>query len=195
LYPGASVTNSLLTTSSLFGAGAGAHPAGAMNPSLLFNAQLALASQNPFFSHFHALNNQQQQQQQNHSLKAASALASGMHRFAPYSLPIVPHSLANSSSLGSAFDAVLPSLSNRGSSPSSPSLQKIKSPSLSPKSDKSLLSPQQLSSASANSTLNELKSMEKMVNGLDSTASANNNFRQSAEDSNNSINDANVNSK
>lgn len=203
LYPGASVANPLLTTSSLFGAGAAGHPAGAMNPSLLFNAQLALASQNPFFSHFHALNNHQQHQQ-NHSLKAA-ALASSVHRFAPYSLPIVPPNLVNSSSLGSAFDAVLPSLSNRGSSPSSPGLQKIKSPSLSPKSDKSLSSPQQLSSATANSTLNELKSMEKMVNGLESTtttatvaaasATTNNNFRRASDDNNISVNDVNGNSK
>lgn len=171
----------MLTTSSLFGTGAGTHPAAGMNPSLLFNAQLALASQNPFFSHaYHALSSQQQQQQQNHHLKAA-ALASGVHRFAPYSLPLVPPSLANSSPLGSAFDAVLPNLSNRCSSgASSPNLQKVKSPSLSPKSDKSLLSPK---IPTTNSTLNELKSMEKMVNGLESNAATNNfsSFKQIEE--------------
>lgn len=193
LYPGASVANPLLTTSSLFGA---SHTAAAMNPSLLFNAQLALASQNPFLSHaYHALNSHQQQAAQpasphnhhHHHLKAA-ALASGVHRFAPYPLPLVPPSLSSSASGGSAFDAVLPGLSSRaggggGSGPSSPSLHStklVRSPSVSPKSDKSAatLSPKMAgsgatpTSASGGTTLNELKSMEKMVNGLDSSSSA-----------------------
>lgn len=165
-----------------------------MNPSLLFNAQLALASQNPFFSHaYHALNSHQQQQ--NHHLKAA-ALASGVHRFAPYSLPLVPPGLTSNSSIGSAFDTVLPNLSNRGSSPSSPSLQssnKVKSPSVSPKSDKSQLSPKLPSSVSNNSPLNELKSIEKMVNGLESKSNFIN-FKQT-DDNSVSSNDVNGNSK
>lgn len=177
LYSGA--TNPLLTTSSLFGTGASAHPATSMNPSLLFNAQLALASQNPFFSHaYHVLNNQQQQ---NHHLKAA--IASGVHRFAPYKLPLVPSTLTNNStSVGSAFDAVLPSLSTRGSSPSSPNVQtKVKSPSVSPKSDKSSLLSPKLSASS--STLNELKSMEKMVNGLKTNSANFSNYKQCDENS------------
>ncbi|XP_065201564.1 optomotor-blind protein-like isoform X3 [Planococcus citri] len=193
LYPGVAA-NPLLSSSPLFGTGAGTHPATGMNPSLLFNAQLALASQNPFFSHaYHALNSHQQQQ--NHHLKAA-ALASGAHRFAPYSLPIVPPGLTSNSSIGSAFDAVLPNLSNRGSSPSSPTLQssnKVKSPSVSPKSDKSLMSPKLSSSASNNSPLNELKSIEKMVNGLESKSNFIN-FKPSDENSVSS-NDVNGNSK
>lgn len=181
LYPGASVANPLLTTSGLFGAG---HPAAGMNPSLLFNAQLALASQNPFLSHaYHALNSHQQAAQpasphNHHHLKAAS-LASGVHRFAPYPLPLVPPSLSSSASGASAFDAVLPGLSSRagGSSPSSPSLHStklVRSPSVSPKSDKSAtLSPKMTgATTAAASSLNELKSMEKMVNGLDSSSAA-----------------------
>lgn len=208
-YPGASVGNPLLTTSSLFGAGA-AHPAAGMNPSLLFNAQLALASQNPFLSHaYHALNSHQQQAAQpasphnHHHLKAA-ALASSVHRFAPYPLPLVPPSLSSSASGGSAFDAVLPGLSSRagagGSSPSSPSLHStklVRSPSVSPKSDKSAatLSPKMAGSGAtpttASGTLNELKSMEKMVNGLDSSSSAAFAFGKHGDENSVSSNDLN----
>nr|XP_049464274.1 optomotor-blind protein isoform X4 [Anopheles coluzzii] len=68
--------------------------AAAMNPSLLFNAQLALAAQHPaFFGHYSG-----------HSPTSPLHGLKG-HRFSPYSLP---------SGLGSAFDAVTPGSNSAG---------------------------------------------------------------------------------
>ncbi|XP_052871979.1 optomotor-blind protein [Anopheles cruzii] len=68
--------------------------AAAMNPGLLFNAQLALAAQHPaFFGHYSG-----------HSPTSPLHGLKG-HRFSPYSLP---------SGLGSAFDAVTPGSNSAG---------------------------------------------------------------------------------
>lgn len=69
------------------------NPAAAMNPGLLFNAQLALAAQHPaLFGHYSG-----------HSPSSPLHGLKG-HRFSPYSLP----------GLGSAFDAVTPGSNSGG---------------------------------------------------------------------------------
>lgn len=135
------------------------HPG--FNPGLLFNAQLALAAQHPaLFGHYSG-----------HS-PSSPLNALKNHRFSPYSLP---------SGLGSAFDAVTPGSNSGGprslsSSPrprassSSPPNRPI---SVSPSSPAPILSQ---SGKPASNSPSELKSIEKMVNGLDvqPTASINN---------------------
>lgn len=171
LYPGTSGGHPLLAPgpplSSLF-TGAAAHHGG-VTPSLLFNAQLALAAQHPaaFFSHAAAYSAAAGLAPHHHShqLKAA-ALASGVHRFAPYTLPVAPPSLVGGSPLGSAFETVTPGTT-------SPSLQAVSSPPpavpTSPDLDKRPTSPLKRTSplTDSGSTASELKSIEKMVNGLE----------------------------
>lgn len=128
----------------------GAHTPG-MNPSLLFNAQLALAAQHPaLFSHYQNLAHPNP-----HHLSPTSPLHNhlkGGHRFTPYTLP------TSNAGVGSAFETVTPrSLS---SSPSG----KIRGGSISPPPVRpSTASPKPETAASPN----DLKSIEKMVNGLD----------------------------
>ncbi|XP_073998871.1 optomotor-blind protein-like isoform X2 [Rhodnius prolixus] len=119
-----------------------------VTPSLLFNAQLALASQaHPAFfgqaaaaaayttglssPHAHSIS---------HSLKT--------HRFSPYTLP--PPSLVGGSPVGSAFETVTPGSGACSPKPPTP-------PPTTPSPPKS----------HENSTASELKSIEKMVNGLE----------------------------
>lgn len=164
LYPGAGGGHPLLGGPghplSLFGA---AHHTG-VSPSLLAFNTLALA-QHPFFNHAAAYSAAAGlgPHPHSHSLKAA-ALASGVHRFAPYSLPVTPHSLVGGSPLGSAFETVTPGTTSPSlsvqpvTSPppgaSSPSVDRHAARSSSPKPE-------------GGSTASELKSIEKMVNGLD----------------------------
>lgn len=131
--------------------------AAAMNPGLLFNAQLALAAQHPaLFGHYSA-----------HSATSPLHGLKG-HRFSPYSLP---------GSFGSAFDAVTPGANSSGprslSSSPHPRATSNSPPrpvSVSPTPRKTQSSPQssthpaQVISASSPS---ELKSIEQMVNGLE----------------------------
>lgn len=132
----------------------GAHGPG-MNPSLLFNAQLALAAQHPaLFSHY---SNLAHPNPHGHHLSPTSPLHNhlkGGHRFTPYTLP----NPVGSSPLGSAFETVTPrSLSN------SPSGGKVRGGSVSPPLRPNSASPKP---ETANSP-SDLKSIEKMVNGLD----------------------------
>ncbi|XP_014260091.1 optomotor-blind protein isoform X2 [Cimex lectularius] len=144
--------------------GAGGHPVLAPGPpltslfsshhgvtsSLLFNAQLALAAQHPaaFFGQAAAAYTAGlSPHAHSHSLKAAS-LASGVHRFSPYSLP--PPSIVGGSPIGSAFETVAPGSGACSPKPPTPP-PTTPSP---PKTDTS-------------STASELKSIEKMVNGLE----------------------------
>lgn len=146
LYPGASPP---------FGPPLGLLHNPGVNPSLLFNAQLALAAQHPaLFSHYSHLAHSP------HSLNPNSALhhqLKGGHRFAPYTLP---NNTVGSSPLGSAFETVTPgsqrSLSN---SPAGKGTQESLSPPLRPGSTSP--KPETASSPS------DLKNIEKMVNGLD----------------------------
>ncbi|CAH0392573.1 unnamed protein product [Bemisia tabaci] len=153
--------------------GGGGAAAAAAHPSLLFNAQLALAAQHPaLFSHAAAaaygLSTAHHQATAAHHLKAANS-----HRFSPYPLPLsLPPSTLSSLSTGSAFETVQPK-SRASSSPPPVQSSKHKSASSSPLSTASLLhSPKSTSgdstpaTAAANSS--ELKSIEKMVNGLES---------------------------
>nr|XP_018914132.1 PREDICTED: optomotor-blind protein isoform X3 [Bemisia tabaci] len=173
LYQGAGGGHPLLSPgpplSSLFSSAAAA----AAHPSLLFNAQLALAAQHPaLFSHAAAaaygLSTAHHQATAAHHLKAANS-----HRFSPYPLPLsLPPSTLSSLSTGSAFETVQPK-SRASSSPPPVQSSKHKSASSSPLSTASLLhSPKSTSgdstpaTAAANSS--ELKSIEKMVNGLES---------------------------
>lgn len=143
--------------------------AAAMNhPGLnfnLFNAQLALAAQHPaLFGHYsghspasplHALKN-------NGTSGGGSLGSAGSnHRFAPYNLP---------SGLGSAFDAVTPS--NQSSGPrslsSSPRQQRRTSTTSPPMTRPISVSPvQSIGAHKQRASPSELKSIEKMVNGLD----------------------------
>ena len=148
------------------------NPAAAMNPGLnpglLFNAQLALAAQHPaLFGHY--------------SGHAPSSPLQGMkgHRFSPYSLP----------GLGSAFDAVTPG-SNSGGPRSLSSSPRPRATSNSPPNRPSSVSPAPPAApkhsphtptaiqcqtgltgvqptSSSSSSPSELKSIEKMVNGLE----------------------------
>ncbi|XP_046682693.1 optomotor-blind protein-like isoform X4 [Homalodisca vitripennis] len=164
LYPGSSGGHPLLGPGhplSLFGAAA-AHHSG-VSPSLLAFNTLALA-QHPFFNHAAAYSAAAGlgPHPHSHSLKAA-ALATGVHRFAPYSLPVTPHSVVGGSPLGSAFETVTPGTT-------SPSLQPVTSPPpTSPCLDKV---PDASPKPESGSTASELKSIEKMVNGLEVKASA-----------------------
>ncbi|XP_036676349.2 optomotor-blind protein isoform X1 [Drosophila suzukii] len=157
-------------------AAAAMSPAG-LNPGLLFNAQLALAAQHPaLFGHAYAA--------AGHTpVSPLQGLKS--HRFSPYSLP---------GSLGSAFDAVTPgSNANRSGDPAgglggggvvengprslsssprprpashSPPTRPI---SMSPTTPPSLMKQPRGGGGVAQSqhSPSELKSMEKMVNGLE----------------------------
>lgn len=176
LYPGTSGGHPLLAPgpplSSLFTGAAGHHSG--VTPSLLFNAQLALAAQHPaaFFSHAAAYSAAAGLGPHHHShqLKAA-ALASGVHRFAPYTLPVAPPSLVGGSPLGSAFETVTPGTTSPSLQPvSSPPPAVPTSPTLgSPTLDKRPTSPLKQTSpvTDSGSTASELKSIEKMVNGLE----------------------------
>lgn len=142
------------------------NPAAAMNPglnpSLLFNAQLALAAQHPaLFGHYSG-----------HS-PTSPLQGFKSHRFSPYNLP----------GLGSAFDAVTPG-SNSGGQRSLSSSPRPRPTSHSPPSNRPIsvspvssqpksiaTSPQPVLSVNTSvgnsSSPSELKSIEKMVNGLE----------------------------
>jgi hypothetical protein len=149
LYPGTG-THPLLAPgpplSSLFSSHHG------VTPSLLFNAQLALAAQHPaaFFGPYGGL----APPGHSHQLKAA-ALASGVHRFSPYSLP-PPSSLVSGSPVGSAFETVTPGSGTASPTPPKPATPPPESP-----------TPPKPSAPTETSTASELKSIEKMVNGLE----------------------------
>ncbi|XP_075218640.1 T-box transcription factor bifid isoform X6 [Lycorma delicatula] len=176
LYPGTSGGGHPLLPgpplSSLFSGAAAAAAAhqGGVTSSLLFNAQLALAAQHPaaFFSHaaaYSAAAGLGPHPHTAHQLKAA-ALASGVHRFAPYSLPAAPASLVGvgGSQLGSAFETVTP-----GPGTTSPVLQpatRSPGPANSPVRSPSR-PPTPQNPPETTSTASELKSIEKMVNGLE----------------------------
>lgn len=129
------------------------HPG--FNPGLLFNAQLALAAQHPaLFGHYSG-----------HS-PSSPLNALKNHRFSPYSLP---------SGLGSAFDAVTPG-SNSGGPRSLSSSPRPRAASNSPPNRPISVSPSPpvnqhpavpVAVKPASSSPSELKSIEKMVNGLD----------------------------
>lgn len=138
----------------------GAH-APSMNPSLLFNAQLALAAQHPaLFSHYQNLAHPNPH---SHHLSPTSPIHNhlkGGHRFTPYTLPNSTAAVS-SSPLGSAFETVTPSSHTRSLS-NSPS-SKIRPSSTSPPIRPSTTSPKPETATSPS----DLKSIEKMVNGLD----------------------------
>nr|XP_022902934.1 optomotor-blind protein-like isoform X1 [Onthophagus taurus] len=140
-----------------------------VNPSLLFNAQLALAAQHPaLFSHYSNLAHPNP-----HHLSPTSPsmhstnhhhLKSSHHRFTPYTLP-------NTSNSNSAFETVTPSSHNLNRSLSNSPISGSRlgrSDSLSPQ-------PQRTTREGSESPKNnevsmspsDLKSIEKMVNGLD----------------------------
>lgn len=132
------------------------HPG--FNPGLLFNAQLALAAQHPaLFGHYSG-----------HTPASSPLHALKGHRFSPYSLP---------SGLGSAFDAVTPG-SNSGGPRSLSSSPRPRPSSSSPTNRPISVSPTPPTTAinpcaivtkpiAPISSPSELKSIEKMVNGLD----------------------------
>ncbi|XP_055305022.1 optomotor-blind protein isoform X2 [Sitodiplosis mosellana] len=143
----------------------------------LFNAQLALAAQHPaFFGHYsghsqvsplHALKGNNNN---NPVTSGSSSLlsSSSNNRFAPYNLP--------SSGSGSAFDAVTPSKTGPRSLSSSPRPmrnhhQSIHSPPLNSQQRPISVSPTIVVSNDTTKSMrnspSELKSIEKMVNGLD----------------------------
>ncbi|XP_044740681.1 optomotor-blind protein-like isoform X2 [Chrysoperla carnea] len=178
LYPGSTAGPPFGPPLSLFTG----HAPG-MNPSLLFNAQLALAAQHPaLFSHYSNLAHPH-----GHHLSPTSPLSQlkGGHRFTPYTLPNSGGGgshLVGSSPIGSAFETVTPSshrsLSN---SPSGKLRQNSISPPIRP-STTSPTPPQESSSilttspagvgatnvtTTTNSSPSDLKNIEKMVNGLD----------------------------
>ncbi|XP_018562028.1 optomotor-blind protein isoform X1 [Anoplophora glabripennis] len=157
MYPGAGGHSPFGPPLSLF---TGAHAPG-MNHSLLFNAQLALAAQHPaLFSHYQNLAHPNPH---SHHLSPTSPIHNhlkGGHRFTPYTLPN-SNSGVSSSPLGSAFETVTPSSHTRSLS-NSPS-GKIRGGSLSPPLRPNTTSPKP---EAANSP-SDLKSIEKMVNGLD----------------------------
>lgn len=120
------------------------------NPGLLFNAQLALAAQHPaLFGHYSG-----------HSPTSPLNVLKG-HRFSPYSLP---------SGFGSAFDAVTPGSGGPRSLSSSPHPRATSS---SPPNRPISVSPSPINVTTAPlkkslcNSPSELKSIEKMVNGLD----------------------------
>lgn len=146
------------------------NPAAAMNhPGLnfnLFNAQLALAAQHPaLFGHYsgHSPVSQLHAFKGNGTSGGGSIGSAGSnHRFAPYNLP---------SGLGSAFDTVTPS--NQSSGPrslsSSPRQRRRASTTSPPMTRPISVSPVQTieSHNKQQASPSELKSIEKMVNGLD----------------------------
>ncbi|PSN56577.1 Optomotor-blind protein [Blattella germanica] len=192
LYPGASGGHPLLAPGpplSLF-TGAG-HGGPGMNPSLLFNAQLALAAQHPaLFGHaaaYSAAAGLSHPHHPHHITASGSPtgplhhqLKTGAHRFTPYTLPPPPQS-SNSlggSPLGSAFETVTPgSLHNSTLPPSTGSRSLSNSPTpkqSSPPPPPLSGSPPSTADATpatptggSSSTASELKSIEKMVNGLE----------------------------
>ncbi|KAG5888546.1 hypothetical protein JTB14_000968 [Gonioctena quinquepunctata] len=162
MYPGAG-HSPFAPPLSLF---TGGHNPG-MNPSLLFNAQLALAAQHPaLFSHYQNLAHPNPH---GHLLSPTSPLHNhlkGTHRFTPYTLPNSTTGVS-SSPLGSAFETVTPSSHTRSLS-NSPS-GKLRASSLSPPLRPNTTSPKPESASSPS----DLKSIEKMVNGLDVKQSGN----------------------
>lgn len=196
LMPGASPATSLAPPLSLFtnSVGAGHAPSlSSMNPSLLFNAQLALAAQHPLFGHtYPGLGS---------ALTGTTASVTGpllserlkAHRFTPYSLPVssaaptsTTCSLLGGSPLGSAFETVTPS-SHHNSPKHSPRSTSLDSPGSLPGTTGSvpnpLGGPPELPPPVGtgtpgtslphpvvgvpNTAASELKSIEKMVNGLE----------------------------
>lgn len=140
----------------------------AMNHGLLFNAQLALAAQHPaLFSHYQNLAHHPNHQFQpsnplHHQLKQ------GAHRFTPYTLPQT--NLVGSSPLGSAFEQVTPgNFGHARSLSNSPSGKTRRSVSPLPRPCSASPPPQaaDTSSPKVQSNSNDLKNIEKMVNGLD----------------------------
>lgn len=153
--------------------------AAAMNhPGLnfnLFNAQLALAAQHPaLFGHYSG----HSPVSPLHALKGGGLVGAGAnHRFAPYNLP---------SGFGSAFDAVMPSnLAGQRSLSTSPRPQQhhshphrasSNSPPIGSQRPISVSPPVSTNKTTVvtpkpqkhQSSPSELKSIEKMVNGLDS---------------------------
>lgn len=146
----------------------GAHSPAGMNPSLLFNAQLALAAQHPaLFSHYQNLAHPSPHTT-GHHLSPTSPIHNhlkGGHRFTPYTLPNSNTTPGVSSSpLGSAFETVTPSSHTRSLSNSPNSTSKLRGGSLSPPLRPTSVSPKP---EAASSSPSDLKSIEKMVNGLD----------------------------
>lgn len=151
----------------------GAHGPG-INPSMLFNAQLALAAQHPaLFSHYSNLTHPNPH---GHHLSPTSPLHNhlkGGHRYVQLSTRVIsvinraicfrfaPYTLPGSSPLGSAFETVTPSSHTRSLS-SSPS-GKVRATSTSPPVRPDTVSPKPETASSPS----DLKSIEKMVNGLD----------------------------
>lgn len=164
MYPGATAGPPFGPPLSLF---TGAHGPGGMNPSLLFNAQLALAAQHPaLFSHYSNLAHPNPHA--GHHLSPTSPLHNhlkGGHRFTPYTLPNTTNTsgVVSSSPLGSAFETVTPSSHTTRSLSNSPSSVKPRGSSLSPPIRPSTTSPKPEQASSPS----DLKSIEKMVNGLD----------------------------
>lgn len=141
-----------------------------MNHSLLFNAQLALAAQHPaLFSHYSPVH-----PQHSHHLSPTSPLQSlkGGHRFTPYTLPTSGSNLVGNSPIGSAFETVTPS-SHRSLSNSPSGAGKLRPSSISPPVRPSTTSPPSskdvghVTTTTSSSSPSDLKSIEKMVNGLD----------------------------
>ncbi|XP_023716637.1 optomotor-blind protein isoform X4 [Cryptotermes secundus] len=205
-YPGASGGHPLLAPGpplSLFTGAAAGHGGPGMNPSLLFNAQLALAAQHPaLFGHAAAYTAAGLTHAHHpHHITASGSptgalhhqLKAGVHRFTPYTLPVVPptsNSLGGSP-LGSAFETVTPGslhnshsnaiLPNAGSrslsssptpSGNKPSVTSPPPPPLSRSPPSSGdVTPTVANSTpptgSSSTTASELKSIEKMVNGLE----------------------------
>lgn len=152
----------------------------------LFNAQLALAAQHPFFGHYsghspvsslHALKSGANGGASIASSAGSIPTSNANNRFAPYNLP---------SGMGSAFDAVLPSNLKSSSGNSARSLSSSPRPrqqsNSSPNHQRPISvsptvvvntpgSPRQQTKFSpvqnATASPSELKSIEKMVNGLD----------------------------
>lgn len=158
LYPGAAGPNPFAPSLNLF---TGGHSPAGMNPSLLFNAQLALAAQHPaLFSHYQNLAHPNP-----HHLSPTSPIHNhlkGGHRFTPYTLPTSTAGGMSASPLGSAFETVTPSSHTRSLS-NSPNSTKLRGSSLSPPLRASTVSPKPETASSPS----DLKSIEKMVNGLD----------------------------
>ncbi|XP_067015620.2 optomotor-blind protein [Anabrus simplex] len=203
LYPGSAGAHPLLAPGPPLSLFTGAGPGGHMNPSLLFNAQLALAAQHPALfghaaysaaglthphHHHHISASGSPTGPLHHQLKAAAAA----HRFTPYTLPVTSsaNSSLGASSLGSAFETVMPgslhnnhSNSSRSHSNSPCSNSKVPLGSVSPSQrSRSVTPPAPTTSttsstttateqcgvnSSSNSTASELKNIEKMVNGLE----------------------------
>lgn len=122
-----------------------------LNPGLLFNAQLALAAQHPaLFGHY-----------ANHANSPLHGLKG--HRFSPYSL----------SGIGSAFDAVTPghgaprSLSSSPRPRASSNSPPTRPISVSPAPPLTQAQPPPPTPLKTSSSPSELKSIEKMVNGLE----------------------------